>query len=108
VLFVPSDDVLLSASRGLEGFAVTVAFETMKDSELPPRMAALRDLSRICLSVGGRVHVGKTVCADVDVLRAMYGDALEAFRMLKDVVDPKRVLRNEFLERVFPELLVRS
>lgn len=106
VLFVPSDDVLLSASRGLDGFAVTVAFETMKDSELPPRMAALRDLSKICLSVGGRVHVGKTVCADVDVLRAMYGDALEAFRLLKDVVDPNRVLRNEFLERVFPELLV--
>lgn len=104
VLYVPSDDIILSASRGVDGFAVTVAFETMKAEELPPRQAALRDLSAICLSVGGRVHLGKTVCAEVAVLREMYGEAIDLFRELKDLVDPRRTLRNEFLERVFPEL----
>lgn len=106
VLFVPADDVILSASRGRDGFAVTIAFETMKEAELPARTQALRDLSRMCLSVNGRVHLGKTVCADADVLHAMYGDAIEEFRVLKERVDPRHILRNEFLERVFPSLAV--
>lgn len=104
VLFVPADDVLLSASRGMDGFAVTVAFETMRDTELPVREQALRDLSRICLAEGGRVHLGKTVCVDQDVLAAMYGPAVHLFARLKRRFDPKGALRNEMLSRMFPEL----
>ncbi len=104
VLYVPADKSLLSASRGRDGFAVTMAFETGKTEEVPAMKAALSALARVCLDIGGRVHLGKTVFAEVDDLRAMYGDALPAFRKLKDRYDPKRLLDNAFLHRIFPEL----
>jgi len=104
VLYVPGDDVLLSASRGMDGFAVTIAFETMKEEELEVRERAFADLSRICLSVGGRVHLGKTVCVDRDVLSAMYGEAIVEFGRLKRAHDPNGALTNEMLLRMFPEL----
>lgn len=105
VLYIPSDEALLSASRDLSGFAVTLAFETGRPSELPLREDALRELSHACLAAGGRVHLAKTVYATPAVLRAMYAGALDEFRALKDRYDPKRVLGNRFLEERFPELL---
>ncbi|HRG97598.1 MAG TPA: FAD-binding oxidoreductase [Polyangiaceae bacterium] len=105
VLYIPGDDALLSASRRLDGFAVTLAFETGRRSDLPLREDALRELSHACLAAGGRVHLGKTVCATPGVLRGMYAGALGELRSLKDRYDPKRVLGNRFLEERFPELL---
>lgn len=104
VLYVPKDDVLLSASRGMDGFAVTIAFETQDDKELKTRENALRDLSRICLSEGGRVHLGKTVCVDQDVLAEMYAPVLGVLAELKKKLDPHGVLKNELLTRMFPDL----
>ncbi len=104
VLFVSEDDAWLSASRGQSGFAVTVAFETVRPGRLPALEHALRQLARMCLEAGGRVHLGKTVCAEPEVLREMYKGGLEKFLALKNRLDPGRVLRNEFLERIFPEL----
>lgn len=101
VLYIPGDDALLSASRGLDGFAVTLAFETRSRGDLPLREDALRELSHACLAVGGRVHLGKTVCATRGVLRDMYAGVLGELRALKDLHDPRRVLANRFLEERF-------
>jgi decaprenylphospho-beta-D-ribofuranose 2-oxidase len=104
VLFVPGDEMILSASRGGDGFAVTVAFETMNEAELEARTEALADLSEICASVGGKIHLVKTVCASPEVLKRMFGPAIAEFGALKRRVDPKGVLVNRFLEKTFPEL----
>lgn len=104
VLFVPGDEMILSASRGGDGFAVTVAFETMNEAELEARTEALADLSEICASVGGKIHLVKTVCASPEVLKRMFGPAIAEFGALKRRVDPKGILVNRFLEKTFPEL----
>ncbi len=105
VLYIPADDALLSASRDLDGFAVTIAFETRSRAEVRPLEDALSELSDACLARGGRVLLGKTVCATPDVLRAMYAGPVAELRALKDRYDPARVLGNRFLEERFPELL---
>ena len=104
MLFVPGDEMILSASRGGDGFAVTVAFETMNEAELEARIEALSDLSEICASVGGKIHLVKSVCASPEVLKRMFGPAIAEFGALKRRVDPKGVLVNRFLEKTFPEL----
>jgi hypothetical protein len=102
-LYVPADDFVMSASRGLFGFIVTVSFvETNRTGSFSPELVdTLHSLSSDCRSLGGRVHLVKGVNADPGDLRAMYGDAAKEFLSLKQRVDPKRILRNEFFERVF-------
>ena len=54
---------------------------------------------------GGRVYLVKNVCADQGTLAAMYGDHAVTFFSLKRELDPNGVLRNDFLERNFGDLL---
>jgi decaprenylphospho-beta-D-ribofuranose 2-oxidase len=102
-LFIPRDeDFLLSSSAGLDGFAVSIAFDTSDADVLARARAILVEASARLRAIGGRVHLVKSVCADADDLRSMYGTRLDAFFRLKQELDPTGVLRNEFLERTFP------
>ncbi len=105
VLYIPADEAWLSASYRQSGFAITLAFEASSRAGLTLPADALRELSHACLAAGGRVHLGKTVCADPAVLQAMYAEGLVAFQALKDRYDPARRLGNAFLEQHFPALL---
>jgi decaprenylphospho-beta-D-ribofuranose 2-oxidase len=101
ILFIPRDDrFLLSASWGLDGFAVSFAFETNDDKALARVRAALCELAEVCHRLDGRVHLVKNVNAERATLASMYEKTLPDFRALKAEVDPKRVLVNAFLEKV--------
>lgn len=102
-LYVPGDEFLMSASRGLTSFVVTISFAELNRQTSFSRgvVDLFRALSTDCRRLGGRVHLVKGVYADRDDLRAMYGDAAGEFRKLKQLYDPKNVLRNEFFEQVF-------
>ena len=101
-LYTPADKFLLSASRGLPAFVVTIAFAGKNQRELSPAVAdVLMELSRDCRVLGGRVHLVKNVIADADDLRAMHGDAARQLRELKKQYDPKNILRNQFFDKVF-------
>jgi decaprenylphospho-beta-D-ribofuranose 2-oxidase len=66
---------------------------------------ALVQLSRACRALGGRVRLTKNVHADPEDLAAMYAQTLPRFRELKRRLDPDGLIRNEFLNRVFPSLV---
>jgi decaprenylphospho-beta-D-ribofuranose 2-oxidase len=100
VMVLPPDDFLLSASRGLTGFAITVTWTGKNGETWPQIKERLHALSRFCRELGGRVHLVKNVQADREDLRAMYGDAFDRFLALKHRYDPKGLLRNEFFDRV--------
>jgi FAD/FMN-containing dehydrogenase len=51
--------------------------------------------------LGGRVHLVKSVVADPEDLRAMYGEAAAKLKVLKQKYDPNGLLRNDFFDRVF-------
>jgi decaprenylphospho-beta-D-ribofuranose 2-oxidase len=109
VLFLPRDfPFALSASYGLEGFAVSYAFETSNPRTLERTRVAFADLSDdLWRLFGGRVHLVKNVCARRETLWAMYGDHAREFFRLKRELDPSGVFDNDFLERNFgapPEL----
>ncbi|HEY1587612.1 MAG TPA: D-arabinono-1,4-lactone oxidase, partial [Polyangia bacterium] len=105
-LFVPRDEeFLLSSSAALDGFAVSIAFDTSDAAVLSRARAILVEASARLHTIGGRVHLVKSVCADADDLRRMYGTRLDTFFSLKQRLDPTGVLRNEFLERTFPSYL---
>lgn len=109
VLFLPKDSpfpFLLSASADLAGFAVSYAFETSEKAELDRVKKAFREMADVLRErFGGRVYLVKNVCAEQGTLAAMYGDHAVAFFRLKRELDPDGVLRNEFLERTFGDLL---
>jgi hypothetical protein len=101
-LYIPADEYLMSASRGLTSFVITVSFAEMNRTAFSRSLTELlRALSGDCRTLGGRVHLVKGVNADADDLRAMYGDAAGDFLKLKAVHDPKNVLRNDFFDRIF-------
>lgn len=102
VLFIQRDDSLLSANYGTDGFAVTLAFETSDLESVKRIRLRLTELSGRALELGGRVYLVKNVHATADQLQAMYVHALPEFVRLKQRVDPGGLLRNDFLERVFP------
>ncbi len=107
VLFVPRDrPFLLSASNNQPGFAVSYAFETSKKGRLDRAKQAFDELADILWEkFHGRVYLVKNVFAKPETLAAMYGDhAIEFFR-LKRELDPQMLLRDDFLERTFGELL---
>jgi FAD/FMN-containing dehydrogenase len=58
-------------------------------------------LARDCRMLGGRVHLVKSVVADPEDLRAMYGEAAAKLKVLKQKYDPNGLLRNDFFDRVF-------
>ncbi|MFT5432309.1 MAG: hypothetical protein ACI9OJ_003008 [Myxococcota bacterium] len=98
--YVPADDSLLSASYGMPGFAVTVAFEGPKDTEANA-INALSDLTDECAAVGGRVHLTKHVYGDTAVIRKMYTGQLVLFNAARKKYDSEGRWRNPLFERVF-------
>lgn len=101
VLYLPADEFLLSACRGQDGYAVTLSFTERDGRNWETLRARLRELSKRCLELGGRVHMVKNVEADASVLWKMYGDAFERFLWLKKKWDPKGLIGNEFFDRIF-------
>lgn len=102
VLHIQGDRFLLSANHGTDGFAVTLAFEAWDEDSVCRIRLRLSELSAHTLELGGRVYLVKNVYATPEQLEAMYAHALPEFVRLKQLVDPDGLLRNEFLERVFP------
>jgi decaprenylphospho-beta-D-ribofuranose 2-oxidase len=107
VLFLPKDlPFRLSATADTAGFAVSYAFETNSQDVLDKAQAAFEELSDALWSdFGGRVYLVKNVHVKPDTLKAMYAEQAEEFFAIKAEVDPDGILRNEFLEKRFPELL---
>jgi decaprenylphospho-beta-D-ribofuranose 2-oxidase len=102
-LFLPRDEgFLLSATRDLDGFALSAAFDTSSDAILAKVRRILTVASTRCRKAGGRVHLVKNVCAEPEDIAAMYREGATAFFALKRRLDPDGILRNEFLERLFP------
>ncbi|WP_437658838.1 FAD-binding oxidoreductase [Sorangium sp. So ce1182] len=102
VLHIQGDRFLLSANHGTDGFAVTLAFQASDEDSVCRIRLRLTELSAHTLELGGRVYLVKNVHATAEHLQAMYAHALPEFVRLKQLVDPDGLLRNEFLERVFP------
>lgn len=105
VLYLPADDILLSAGRGGAGYAVTLTFTERDGEGFDVLRSRLRELSRRCAELGGRVHLVKNVEVAPAELGRMYGEAFDAFLALKRRYDPRGMLRNELFERV---LIARS
>jgi decaprenylphospho-beta-D-ribofuranose 2-oxidase len=107
VLFLPRDlPFRLSASADLPGFAVSYAFETSNQDTLRRVEEAFTELADVLWEkFRGRVYLVKNVFAKRETLAAMYGDHAVEFFRLKRELDPAGVLRNDFLERTFGDLL---
>jgi FAD/FMN-containing dehydrogenase len=103
-LFMPKDHILMSASHGIAGFAITLAFQDIESEPRQQRtIAAMKAISqRLHDEYEGRIHLTKNVYADPDVIRGMYGPNAERFLALKEKYDPAGVLRNDFFDRLFP------
>ncbi len=104
VLYCPSDRALLSATHELDGFVASFAFAPRTAGRLARTRDAFVRLSKACRELGGRVHLTKHVHAEPGDLAAMYERTLPRFRELKRRLDPDGLIRNAFLERVFPDL----
>lgn len=101
ILFLPADDILLSPSHDLAGYAVSLAFEDLSGRKVAKLKSALRQLSGLCADLGGRVYLVKNVEATPEQIAAMYGPNLDRFLALKRRLDPEGILRNEFFDRLF-------
>jgi decaprenylphospho-beta-D-ribofuranose 2-oxidase len=107
VLFLPGDEpFLLSSTAAGPGFAVSYAFETSRRSTIRRASQAFSDLADVLWErFGGRVHLVKNVFASKRTLAEMYGESAERFFALKRELDPAGILRNDFLERTFGDLI---
>jgi len=101
VIYLPADPFLLSANRAMCGFAITLAWADRNGRSWNELSARLRDLSRRCRQLGGRIHIVKNVEAYPDDLAEMYRPAFDRFLALKKRYDPRGTLRNEFFDRIF-------
>jgi decaprenylphospho-beta-D-ribofuranose 2-oxidase len=104
VLYLPGDlSFCLSPNAGLEGFAVSYAFETSNDDTIKAVRLAFSDLADVlCADFKGHVSLVKNVEIKSDTLQRMYGNGATKFFLLKAKLDPDCLLRNDFLERLFP------
>lgn len=101
-LCLPEDEpFLLSSTRGLSGYALSIAFESLNDAKILRVTQCLEQLSCLALEMGGRVHLTKNVLARPADVRAMYADALDPFYAVKDKYDPEGLIGNSFIERLF-------
>lgn len=105
VIFLPKeqDPFLLSATHDREGIAFTITYESLSLERMGRTAEVLRKFARLCRTLGGRVQLNKNVFCDIEDLEAMYGPRLDAFFEVKRRTDPHFLLRNEFLERLFPK-----
>lgn len=103
VLYIPQDTrgFLLSATRTMNAFSVTLAFEHLGDAAPMEKVRQLFTwLSQRCWAYGGKVHLVKNVIADDAVLRAMYADVIPTLHALRTRVDPRGALTNEIGRRL--------
>ena len=105
VLYLPADrgGCALSPTRGLDGFAITLAYQTRDGARQPAVRRLLRSLARRCGELGGRVSLVKNVHVADPTLRAMYADGLAGFRALKSEVDPGGLFTNGLLDRLLAD-----
>jgi L-gulono-1,4-lactone dehydrogenase len=94
VRFTAADDGLLSPSNGRE-----TGYISMMGRDCDEEFRLFNDLMK---SLGGRPHWGKEHVASPKELRRMYGANYDAFARLMKDVDPRGVMRNDFLDRRFP------
>lgn len=107
VLFIrDTKPVGLSSNAGKAGFAVSYAFETSSKKKLArvqKTFVALAD--RLAEEpFDGRVYLVKNVYATQATLRAMYGEHAIRLLQLKRILDPDRLVANDFFERAFGDL----
>jgi hypothetical protein len=95
VLHLPADP-----GRDQGGLAVTVAFFLFDRARLAPLVSCLVELSRICRGLGGHVHLVKDVYARPEDLAAMHAGRIAEVVAVRARLDPKGVLRNDFIDRV--------
>lgn len=102
VLHLPADrgGCALSPTRDLEGFAVTLAYQTLDGDRQPAVRRLLRALALRCGALGGRVSLVKNVHVGDRALRAMYADGLVEYRALKAELDPAGLFTNGLLDRL--------
>jgi decaprenylphospho-beta-D-ribofuranose 2-oxidase len=107
VLFLPKDlPFLLSSSADKAGFVISYAFETSNRQTLQRAEAAFSDLADVLWEkFQGRVHLVKNVFVKQETLAKMYGERAVEFAQLKMQLDPDQLLRDDFLERTFGNLL---
>ena len=98
------DDFLLSSTRGMSGYALSIAFESLNDNKIARITRCMEQLSQLCREIGGRVHLTKNVLAHPADVHAMYADALDTFFAVKDKYDPEGLIGNRFIERLFKGL----
>ena len=104
VLYLPEDEpFLLSSTNGLSGYALSMAFESMTDEKFEKMKGAMEKLSALCLQLKGKVHLTKNVLATPADVQEMYKDSLDKFFDIKSKYDPSGILRNDFIDRVFPD-----
>ncbi len=107
VLYLPKDlPFLLSASADRAGFAVSYAFETSNEDTIARAKAAFSELADVLWKrFRGRVYLVKNVFAKEATLAEMYGEHAVEFFRLKRELDPGGILRNDFLERTFGQVV---
>ena len=104
VLYLPQDEkFLLSSSNALSGFALSMAFSSMNDSKFDKIKVALEKLTELCLELKGKVHLTKNVLSKPEHVQTMDKDVLPEFFAIKRKYDPDGILRNDFIDRIFPD-----
>jgi decaprenylphospho-beta-D-ribofuranose 2-oxidase len=103
MLFVQADKCLMSGSYYLDGFAVTLGFEPVAPQGCPPPEIPqlLRDLSKVCLAFGGRLHLPKNLQLSSGDFRNMFLPQIQTFEDIKRKHDPELLLGNKFSDYFF-------
>jgi hypothetical protein len=103
LLHLKGDDGLLSATRDLAGFAVTITFADHDAENWPAIQQVFMALSHDLLGLGGRVHLVKNVEMDRADLHKMYREGFVEFKKVKDRLDPHGIFSSAFYDRYFGE-----
>jgi len=104
VLYLPKDErFLLSSTNSQGGYALSMAFSSMNKKAFEKIKTALEKLSAICFELHGKVHLIKNVLSKPEHIQEMYKDTLPEFFAIKRKYDPDGILRNDFIDRIFPD-----
>jgi decaprenylphospho-beta-D-ribofuranose 2-oxidase len=104
VVYLPRDHgegFLMSSSRDMEGFAVTISFQGFRAGYIRRVEAALHHIAGVCAAHDGRVHLVKHVFASRAQLESMY-PSFPAMDAMRTRCDPNGKLRSAFQDRLFP------